>query len=585
MAKFNLLTTMTLNAAGFTGGIDSARRSTQALEKGTKSATSAIASSFSGLTDKIGGMDTPLNGVKDAVMGGVGAFRMMIPAIGGVSTALIASGIGAIVVGIGLAFAALTSYFTGTTEGANKLNKMMGYLKGTFNAILHRVNLLGASLVKLFDGDFKGAADDLKGAFDKGLGDEITNSAKEHMQFAEEENRLFTERLNLQKLESKGNAEKSEYLKDAANKNLSAAERAKELAKFEEKAAEVQKRKLKYLNDEWQLVVKKNAASDSSREDLEAEASAYATYQDAVTAFNNEQRTVNRLTYQITNANTKATKENTVSIEDSIKTLKSLRDEMYLQGKDTTHITAKIKEQTDAIKARDEAYKNSETGITGIKPLDIKIPKMPDMSLRPTPLSDKYIIDTQESLQRYNDMLSNMMGTIKNTLMDFGNVLGEGIANLFKKEDEADTTTFGQKILGVFGGFLTTMGNAILSFGIAMTAFQKALENIFSGIGAIGAIAAGVGLIAAGGIVKNLAEKGVKKYANGGIVGGNNFVGDNNIARVNSGEMILNRGQQANLFAMANNGGMGGGQVTFKIQGDTLVGVLSNYNRRIKSYN
>lgn len=48
---------------------------------------------------------------------------------------------------------------------------------------------------------------------------------------------------------------------------------------------------------------------------------------------------------------------------------------------------------------------------------------------------------------------------------------------------------------------------------------------------------------------------GSDKYAVGGIVGGTSFSGDKVVAHVNSGEMILNREQQTNLFKMANVGG------------------------------
>lgn len=47
-------------------------------------------------------------------------------------------------------------------------------------------------------------------------------------------------------------------------------------------------------------------------------------------------------------------------------------------------------------------------------------------------------------------------------------------------------------------------------------------------------------------------------FQHGGIVGGTSFSGDNVLARVNSGEMILNRGQQAKLFNQANGGGGSG---------------------------
>lgn len=48
---------------------------------------------------------------------------------------------------------------------------------------------------------------------------------------------------------------------------------------------------------------------------------------------------------------------------------------------------------------------------------------------------------------------------------------------------------------------------------------------------------------------------GSDKYAVGGVVGGTSYSGDKLTAKVNSGEMILNREQQTNLFKMANVGG------------------------------
>ena len=49
-------------------------------------------------------------------------------------------------------------------------------------------------------------------------------------------------------------------------------------------------------------------------------------------------------------------------------------------------------------------------------------------------------------------------------------------------------------------------------------------------------------------------RKEVGAFATGGIVPGTSYSGDKLIARVNSGEMILNRSQQANLYRMANEG-------------------------------
>lgn len=72
-------------------------------------------------------------------------------------------------------------------------------------------------------------------------------------------------------------------------------------------------------------------------------------------------------------------------------------------------------------------------------------------------------------------------------------------------------------------------------------------------------------------------------YANGGVIGGSSYSGDRLLARVNSGEMILNTREQSNLFNLLDNGasgGVNGGNVHFVIRGSELHGVLANYNNR-----
>lgn len=77
-----------------------------------------------------------------------------------------------------------------------------------------------------------------------------------------------------------------------------------------------------------------------------------------------------------------------------------------------------------------------------------------------------------------------------------------------------------------------------------------------------------------------------KAFAEGGIIGGNSIHGDTMLARVNSGEMILNRNQQSNLYRAIKNNSIGGGglggNVEFKISGSTLKGCLNNYDNKMK---
>ena len=89
--------------------------------------------------------------------------------------------------------------------------------------------------------------------------------------------------------------------------------------------------------------------------------------------------------------------------------------------------------------------------------------------------------------------------------------------------------------------------------------------------------------IAAGFIAQQqaaIALAALPKFAFGGIIGGGSTSGDNMLARVNSGEMILNGTQQRRLFNFINGGGMGGGQISAistKVRGEDLYLSIKNY--------
>lgn len=157
------------------------------------------------------------------------------------------------------------------------------------------------------------------------------------------------------------------------------------------------------------------------------------------------------------------------------------------------------------------------------------------------------------------------------------------LTNTFKEGAEVTASS----ILSMVATALPALGSLISSIealtaaeaveaGVAATG--KAVSSSKHWIEAIAAVAALGSVVAAA-----LSAAKSQKYATGGIVGGTSYTGDRVSASVNSGEMILNKEQQARLFRIANGSGTSGNkEVTFHISGTELVGVLNNVNRKNK---
>ena len=114
---------------------------------------------------------------------------------------------------------------------------------------------------------------------------------------------------------------------------------------------------------------------------------------------------------------------------------------------------------------------------------------------------------------------------------------------------------------------------------------EAAITGVGSSVAAIPILGPIMAVAAIGSIIAAFAS--IPKFASGGIIGGSSFIGDNLIARVNSGEMILNGTQQRNLFNLLDGkGNVAGssGEVVFKIAGKDLVGTLNNQMSKTNKY-
>lgn len=94
----------------------------------------------------------------------------------------------------------------------------------------------------------------------------------------------------------------------------------------------------------------------------------------------------------------------------------------------------------------------------------------------------------------------------------------------------------------------------------------------FGGMGG-GFIGGAAGIV--GGMISGIAGH----FAHGGIVGGQDY-GDGVVARVSSGEMVINPADQRRLLAAVKGAGQGGGTAATRITGEEIEIVLNNFGRR-----
>ena len=184
------------------------------------------------------------------------------------------------------------------------------------------------------------------------------------------------------------------------------------------------------------------------------------------------------------------------------------------------------------------------------------------------------IFDTIDQLSKLTDTLS---GAQLKQLKEENRLYGEqiGLITTLKalkgEETAAEVKDTAAKLTNAAAGKVEAKANAQSSIAGAANSGAKLPfpANLV-------AIAAGVGAVLA-------ALASMSKFAKGGIVGGSSSVGDKNIIRANSGEMILTKGQQSTLFNAIKSGNLGGGgNVQFKIKGTDLIGVINNTNSKMR---
>lgn len=282
-------------------------------------------------------------------------------------------------------------------------------------------------------------------------------------------------------------------------------------------------------------------------------------------------------------------------LQNKISKLKS-KIEVTTDPNTLSNLQRQINAYQDKIKAieipvnlQEDVYKN---GISTLGRLDNNPIKAPNITVKGSPL-DK---DWEEQMNKAEKIQENVQALedLKDAFSDLGGTFGEimpqwaDLAILF--EEGANSSDIAGNGLVTLGQSLQAIGGngAVAKVGAVMAAIGQIILGFTAAAASPAVTSTGWGWLAfvgAGMAAVTTMISTIKGFSTGGIIQGGQIAGDQMLARVNAGEMILNGSQQKNLFNLLDSGGAlagnGNSKVEFKISGSSLKGVLRNYDSKM----
>ena len=313
-----------------------------------------------------------------------------------------------------------------------------------------------------------------------------------------------------------------------------------------------------------------------------------------------------------------------------IKKRNALHDKVNVTKEKPTIEKGSIQEISDLISSKESAIKNLRVGSDSFNLLRDEIEKLKaDKELLEIQLNPKVDENSMNSLlgslqkvqEQINGLKTSISVTTDKTELD---LLSEQLKFLTDKEhkiqlsiDEKKQSAIAQNVDEIktqyndLGAAAQSVGNVFSSLGnVTNDSFMQMIGSISGAVSSIlpeigklvaanqaAAISSGTASAAAMPFPANLisiativssilgvfSSLSLPKFESGGVVGGNSFHGDKILARLNSGELVLNKYQQNRLNntlqqGHTNTNSAMNGNVTFRIEGKQLVGVLNNYN-------
>lgn len=234
----------------------------------------------------------------------------------------------------------------------------------------------------------------------------------------------------------------------------------------------------------------------------------------------------------------------------------------------------------------------AEKGISTLGKLDNKPIKAPNITVDAKPLDEDWMkkLDKAEKIQEDVQAIEELKDAMSDLGGTFGDITSQwaDLAILF--EEGGDSSDKAGQGLAILGQTLQTIGGngAVAKVGAVMAAIGQIILGFTAAAASPAVTSTGWGWLAfvgAGLAAVATTISTLQSFSTGGIIQGGQIAGDQMLARVNAGEMILNGSQQKNLFNLLDSGGAlassRSSNVEFKISGSALKGVLRNYDSKM----
>lgn len=459
----NLKSVFTADTKDLKKGAAEAKQAVKDFDATTTDALNEVTSLFGVSMSEIGKTLSTIRGGFIKLSGGISTTTkevgFLAKAWGVLKTAMISSGVGALVVALG----SLVAYLTKSQRGADKLAVVMGQVKQVFKTVTDYAIRLGENVVGFFDKiidkvavmweNFKvgGGYGSMIGPEEKAIDSVFARRKKLTLEQQEYEKKRIEFKKREKELEL-AIEEQREISADKANKSLE--ERAAANKKAQELVNQLFEERTVLAKEALRLLQEDNSLSESMNADKEAEIDLE-----------------NKL-LEIATQRAKQNKE-LLAQEAEIANQKKAQAEAEIQAK------AKA---LDDRKKKDLTLEKIDSSAILNKPFEIKKPEIPKQEF--------------EELKGYMIDISDIANDFANTVSDAFASMIEGLVS-----GDLDMKEIFHTVLAFLAENLTAIGKALIAYGVAMDAFKKVFKDPWL------AIAAGAALVAAGSVLSGLIER------------------------------------------------------------------------------